>query len=273
MSGAPPLRTDRAVEAEHVVRDVLAARERLSPVPLLTRTYGPFSLDEAYRIQDTLTERLVRQLGPVAGYKVAFATPSAFMKYGLREPVCGRLFERQRVVDGGAVQTRDFFLFHVEVEVAFTIDRRIDARIADLAALRPFVRSVHPALDVADTIFDPAHGEQTIADFVAGGAGAHRYVVGPPVDPDMVDLGTLVLRLIVDGQNQAEGPTTEALGSPWQAMLWMVNHLVERGLSLEPGQVVLTGKVAPPYKAAGDAARGEYVGDCGPLGRVGMTVH
>jgi hypothetical protein len=36
--------------------------------------------------------------------------------------------------------------------------------------------------------------------------------------------------------------------------------------------VVLTGTAAPAYKVKGEDIKGYYVGDCGPLGKVTMTI-
>ena len=36
--------------------------------------------------------------------------------------------------------------------------------------------------------------------------------------------------------------------------------------------VVLTGTAAPAYKVKGEDIKGHYVGDCGPLGKVTMTI-
>jgi hypothetical protein len=36
--------------------------------------------------------------------------------------------------------------------------------------------------------------------------------------------------------------------------------------------VVLTGTAAPAYRVRGDDIRGSYVGDCGALGKVTLTI-
>jgi hypothetical protein len=36
--------------------------------------------------------------------------------------------------------------------------------------------------------------------------------------------------------------------------------------------VVFSGTAAKAYRATGDAIKGRYVGDCGPLGKVTMTI-
>ena len=44
-----------------------------------------------------------------------------------------------------------------------------------------------------------------------------------------------------DGSVVNEGKGTDVLGSPWKALLWLVNNLVERHGRVEAGQYLMTG--------------------------------
>ncbi|MCH5377528.1 MAG: hypothetical protein JJ992_26520, partial [Planctomycetes bacterium] len=92
------------------------------------------------------------------------------------------------------------------------------------------------------------------------------------VDPNTVDVDAVRLKLMRNGQILADSPSTDVMGSPWNSLLWCVNHVVKLGGTLEPGMVIVTGTAAPAYKARGDQIKGDYLGDCGPLGTVTMTV-
>jgi 2-keto-4-pentenoate hydratase len=261
----------RATRIGEMAEAILQARIRQKPIPPLTQTHSEFSLEAAYQVQDTLTTALIRKLGPVSGYKVAFASADAFQKFDINEPVCGRLFNRQLVANGGSIPANGIMLFHIETEVAFVIERCVDRLIEDRVQLRPYIRSVHAGFDIADCCYDLSAGEQTIPDFVANGGGAAYYVLGPAIAPDAVDIDNLTLKMLVDGRNVYEGSTTVAMGSPWNVMLWLARHQLRRSFPLQAGDVVLTSKVASPYKAPGGAAA-EYFGDCGPLGSVSCTI-
>jgi 2-keto-4-pentenoate hydratase len=63
------------------------------------------------------------------------------------------------------------------------------------------------------------------------------------------------------------------MGSPWNSLLWLVNHVIGHGGVMEPGYVVLTGTAAPAYKAKGEDIKGHYEGDCGALGSVSLTIY
>jgi 2-keto-4-pentenoate hydratase len=92
------------------------------------------------------------------------------------------------------------------------------------------------------------------------------------VEPSQIDVESLRLKLTRNGETLADSPATDVMGSPWNSLLWCVNHIVKLGGTLEPGSVVVTGTAAPAYKVKGDPIKGQYVGDCGPLGTVTMTL-
>ncbi len=86
-------------------------------------------------------------------------------------------------------------------------------------------------------------------------------------------MDAVTLKLTRNGQTVAESAATNVMGSPWNSLLWCANHVVKLGGALEPGMVISTGTASPAYKVKGDAIKGEYLGDCGPLGNVTITLY
>lgn len=259
-------------KAQDMIAEMLAGRRKNAPIPPLTHTHGSFSLDEAYTIQRLLARRLRWRLGPVAGYKVAYASKAAQEQFGIQAPASGPLFQIQRVPAGSILRSEEFTELLIETEVAFTIGRRVREPIKDVDSLKPYVRWVHAAFDIGNDRYDSAPARPVVADQVANGVGAHRFVLGPAMDPDEVDVDAAILKLAVNGKSVAESAATNVMGSPWNSLLWLANQVVERGDVLEPGHVVLTGTAAPAYKAKGADLAGSYLGDCGLLGKVSCTI-
>jgi 2-oxo-3-hexenedioate decarboxylase len=138
--------------------------------------------------------------------------------------------------------------------------------------MKDYVQWAHAAFDAGDYRFT-ADAVPTAQDQIASGIGGHVFVLGPAVDPGKVDVNAVKLKLTRNGQTLADSPSTDVMGSPWNSLLWCVNHIVKLGGTLEPGEVIITGTAAPAYRTKGDEIKGEYVGDCGPLGTVTMTLH
>jgi len=264
----------RAGESQQdtMLKQMLAARERQIQITPLSHTFGAFSMETAYYIQTVLAREVAKTEGPVTGYKVAYASKAAQKQFGMEEPARGPLYLSQRLPNGSTLSHSIFNEIMLETEVAFTIGKRIDKPIKDVAELRSYVRWVHPAFDAGNFPFTVDQAKPTPSDMVAIGTGAHVFVIGPAMNPDKLNLSQIDLALARNGETISKSSAGDVLGNPWNSLLWCVNHLHKFGLTLEPGMVVLTGTAAPAYRVKGEAIKGHYVGDCGPLGKVTLTI-
>jgi 2-keto-4-pentenoate hydratase len=254
-----------------MVETLVEAREEEERMPLLTETYGDFSIEEAYAVQHAMTDELVAEGATVTGYKVGYASRASQKAWNISEPAYGPLMEEMQVVQGGEIDLDDFHAFHIEVEVAVMIDRRIDKPLTSVEELRPFVRSVHPAFDIPDNRFEQG-AERTVVDIIADGVGAHRYVLGPGVAPQDVDVNDITGIVRHNGKVVYRGKSSNVMGGPYQVVLWLANTLIRQGKALEAGQVVITGALDKAYSGPEEKVVGRYVGDCGKLGKVTVKV-
>jgi 2-keto-4-pentenoate hydratase len=116
----------RKTDTSKMVREMLAARHSQTQIPYPTKTYGSFGMERAYRIQADLASELSKELGPVVGYKVAYASKAAQKQFGVTEPARGPFFSLQRVPNDSKLPAGHFMEIALETEVAFTIGKRID---------------------------------------------------------------------------------------------------------------------------------------------------
>ena len=255
-----------------MLRQMLTAREKQIQMTPLTHTFGDFSMEAAYYIQNSLAKEVAKTAGPVTGYKVAYASKAAQKQFGMKEPARGPFYMSQRLPNGSTLSCETFNEIMLETEVAFTIGKRIDKPIKDVAELRSYVQWVHPAFDAGNFPYTVEQAKPTPSDMIAIGTGAHVFVIGPAMNPDKLDLSKIDLSLARNNETIRKSPARDVLGNPWNSLLWCVNHLHKFSLALEPGMVVLTGTAAPAYKVKGEDIKGHYVGDCGPLGKVALTI-
>ncbi len=255
-----------------ISRHVLTARATGAQVAPPSIALGPGSLSIAYLAQDYLTGDMVAGGDRVAGYKVAFTSAASQNAFGAPGPAYGRIFAGQRRDSGSAMSVMEFHKVAVELEVAMVIGRRVDRPIKSVEELKPYIRAICPALELPNQHFSPDVGRATFEDLVADNLGCHRFVLGPAVAPDKVDFGTVAAALTRDGQPVSAGRASDVLGSPWASLLWLVKGLAASGISLQPGDVVLTGALAAPYSPPLSRAAGTYVGDFGTLGKVTCAI-
>jgi len=259
-------------EQSTMLGKMLTAREKQIQIMPLTHTFGDFSMEAAYYIQNSLAQEVAKTEGPVTGYKVAYASKAAQKQFGMKEPARGPFYMSQRLPDGSTLPSEAFKEIMLETEVAFTIGKKIDKPIKNVATLKSYVKWVHPAFDAGNFPYAVEQAKPTPSDMIAIGTGAHVFVIGPAMNPNTLDLSRIDLSLARNNKTIRKSPARDVLGNPWNSLLWCVNHLHKYGLALEPGMVVLTGTAAPAYKVKGEDIKGRYVGDCGPLGKVTMTI-
>jgi len=271
-AGRPAYGRD-GLKVDEMVEEILAAHKNQTQIQYLTKTYGSFSIDQAYQIQAVLAKGLSKKLGDVSGYKVAYASKAAQKQFGVDEPASGPLFRLQRVPSGSDLPANAFVELAMETEIAFTIGKRIDKNIKNVDELKKYVKWVHTAFDIGDYRFVSGKEKPTPQDMIASGAGAHFHVLGPAVAPDKVNVDAVTLKLLRNGKTLAESPATNVMGSPWNSLLWLANKLAKSGGALEPGDVVVSGTAAPAYKVKGNKIKGNYEGDCGALGKVTLTIN
>ncbi len=255
-----------------ISRHVLTARATGAQVAPPSIAMGPESLSIAYLAQDYLTRDMVAGGDRVAGYKVAFTSAGARKAFGAPGPAYGRIFAGQHRDSGSAMSVREFHKVSVEMEIAMVIGRRIDRPIKTIEQLKPYVRTVCPALELPNQHFSPDAGRARFEDLVADNLGCHRFVLGPAVAPNKVELARVVATLNRDGKPVSSGRAGDVMGSPWASLLWLVNGLAATDIKLQPGDVVLTGALAGPYSPPLATAAGTYVGDFGPLGSVSCRI-
>jgi 2-keto-4-pentenoate hydratase len=259
---------DREFPANAIARSMLEGE----PVSWPSQLLGPFSIKQAYEFQDRLDSVLAPALGPVAGYKVGYASKAAQAQFGMKEPARASLYLSGRAADGSVLAVSDFKESMFETEVAFTMGESISAPVASIEELKTKVRWIHPALDLSDFRYDKSRPGGTAADMIATGIGAHMFVLGPGLRPDRVDVDALELTLYRNGDFLDSAPASAVMGSPWNSLLWCVNDIVSRGGKVPAGATILTGTAFPAYRASGKGLAGEYVGDCGALGTVTVVI-
>ncbi|WP_370304234.1 2-keto-4-pentenoate hydratase [Pseudooceanicola sp.] len=211
-------------------------------------TTPPRDLSAAYQLQDAVAEQLVTDpsFGPVAGWKIAVNSAALLARFGMSEPVSGRIFEGQRHDVPAELTASDYRQFAIEPEIAAIIGTTLALQDAprDADTVKRAIARFVPAmelLDMRDADMPNMHLPDAVAQNISN-VGA--VIGGPGVAPDQLDLAGLRMTLSLDGEIQHDA-TGAAPQHPVEAVTWLVNHLSQRGLTLAAGQVVLCGTHSP----------------------------
>lgn len=245
------------ISVELAVERLLEARSSHRPATPLSETDPSLTLQQAYAIQDALRAEVERKGEQVSGWKVGLTTQAAREAMGLDQPVCGFLLRAGLYASNAEVPLNRFANLGVEVEMAFRMRTKLvgPGVTADSALLA--VEGAMAALELPDFLFGD---RPRVVDLVAGDSYASAIVLGSPLTP-LRGLDLSLEGIVYEHNGQIVGTNTaaEVMGNPLNALAWLANHLETRGLSLRPGDVVMTGSISKVLRPkAGDTIRARF---------------
>lgn len=246
---------------------IMKAQERRQPIPALAgSTYG-VSERQAYAVQKEVIERRVQEGDPIVGHKAGMTTEAARVRYDLFEPVAGSLLKSQVKNTATFVSLRQLKGAVVEMEIGFELKLSIRSAPQDVAELKGYVRQIVPVVEIPNLYFDPAD-RVTGADIIASNVAAAVVIKGRPKPVGTTDLKDLQVSLSRNNEEVSLGSGADAMGDPWEALLWLVRQRLREGFEVNRDDLLITG-------ALGDVVPGEagrYVADFGRLGRVTFSM-
>lgn len=260
-----PSMPSAAIEA--AARLLVDTRRANALLAALPADLTPPTIADAYAVQDRV--RVLWGERVVAWKAGATALPVQ-QKFGLGEPFAGPAFAPDTVSSPARLPAARFAHLALESEFAFRFGSTVPPRatpytreevLAAVDALVPAIEIVNPRFETLPF----GRGTTAIADCAVNGG----LVTGEPVgDFRDLDLAAHAVRLEVDGEVKAEGTGALVLGDPVTSLLWTINHLSARGITLAPGELISTGTTTGiVYVAPGATA----VADFGTLGAVEVT--
>ncbi|MGY4916237.1 2-keto-4-pentenoate hydratase [Streptomyces sp. 900116325] len=196
----------------------------------------------------------------VRGHKIGLVSAAMQRQMGVHEPDYGHLTasmfhpEHQPIPTGAFIQPR------IEPEIAFVLDAPLRGPGLTVDDVSKAVRYLLPALEIVDSRIQD--WKISIVDTIADNASSGALILGStPIDPADVDLRSANCALLRNGTVTETGTGAAVLGTPLNSLAWLANAIGALGVSLEPGQVVLSGSFTRAITIApGDSITAEFPG-------------
>jgi 2-keto-4-pentenoate hydratase len=181
---------------------------------------------------------------PVAGWKIGATSQAAQRLLGVDGPAAAPMFADRCLESPAAVAVFPGHNASVECEFAFRFARALPPRERAYGRdeVLDAVGWLVPAVEIVGCRFEGGFAGigavRLIADMVANIA----WTGGRPVaEWRGLDIKAHGIKLSRNGEAAAEGVGANALGDPLTVLEWTANHLSQRGLGLNAGDVVSTG--------------------------------
>lgn len=227
----------------------------------LSVTFPKIDIDDAYAIQQEVTKQKLKSGRKVIGHKIGLTSKAMQQSLGINEPDYGHLFDDMLVADGAKLAFEDYCVPRIEVELAFVLEKPLKGPGVGLIDVLRATEYVVPSLEIIDArLINPRKIFDTVAD---NGAAAGIVIGGRVMEPDDFDLRWAGAILYKNSEIEETGLAAGVLGHPALGIAWLANKLGPRGVTLQPGHILLSGSFTRPVHAAkGDTIHADF----GPLG-------
>jgi 2-oxopent-4-enoate/cis-2-oxohex-4-enoate hydratase len=232
-----------------------ALRDHRAVAPLSERGLG-IDIDDAYRISQRLLERRLADGELVIGKKIGVTSRAVQDMLGVRQPDFGFLTDAMQVLDGECVQIAGRLIQpRAEAEIALILRRGLKGPGVTPADVLDATDSIAACFEIVDSRIEK--WRIGIVDTIADNASCGLFVLGAArADPRPLDLAKLEVRVFKNGQPLSTGLGSAVQGSPLASVAWLANTLGPYGVSLDAGEVILSGSLVPLEPArAGDTFR------------------
>ena len=244
-----PAADQRATHYGAALYDALRSRH---PVRPLIQQDASLTIDDAYAISLDFLSRRLRDGEKVVGKKIGVTSKAVQDMLGVHQPDFGFLTDAMFVDGDIDVDAKGLIAPRAEAEIAFVLKSSLNGPGVTAADVLAATESIAPCFEIVDSRIED--WKISIVDTVADNASCGVYVIGAErLDPAGLDLPNLHVAVTKNGAPLSEGYGHAVQGDPAQAVAWLANTLGAYGVTLDAGDVILSGSLVP----LADAVKGD----------------
>ena len=224
------------------------------PVEPITNRHPGVSLADAYAIQQRVIARRIAAGEKIVGKKIGVTSKAVMDMLGVGQPDFGMLTDAMLFVDGSTIDASMLIQPKAEAEIAFRLKRDLKGPGVTASDVLGATESVFACFEIVDSRI--RDWKIRIEDTVADNASCGVFVVSEvPIDPSRVDLLACPMTMEKNGVVVAIGTGVATMGSPLNAVAWLANELGRLGVTLNAGEVILSGALG----AMAPVAKGDWL--------------
>jgi 2-oxo-hept-3-ene-1,7-dioate hydratase len=248
-----------------VVRSLLESHRTKKQGERPSQMFPGIKIEDSYAISSAVAQERVKAGARIIGHKIGLTSKAMQASSKIDEPDYGYLFDDLLLNDGAKVKFENFCVPRVEPELTFILKEPLKGPGIGLIDVLRATEYVVPSIEIIDArVTEPRKIFDTVAD---NGAAAGIVLGGRPVRPEDVDLRWVGAIFYRNSEIEETGLAAGVLGHPAMAIAWLANKLAPFDITLQPGDLMLSGSFTRPVWAAkGDTLHADF----GPLGSVSV---
>jgi len=247
------------------VRSLLESHRTKKQGERPSQMFPDIKIEDSYAISSAVAQERVKAGARIIGHKIGLTSKAMQASSKIDEPDYGYLFDDLLLNDGAKVKFENFCVPRVEPELTFILKEPLKGPGIGLIDVLRATEYVVPSIEIIDArVTEPRKIFDTVAD---NGAAAGIVLGGRPVRPEDVDLRWAGAIFYRNSEIEETGLAAGVLGHPAMAIAWLANKLAPFDITLQPGDLMLSGSFTRPVWAAkGDTLHADF----GPLGSVSV---
>ena len=219
------------------------------PIRPLIEQDASLTIDDAYAISLGFLERRKADGEHIVGKKIGVTSKAVQDMLGVHQPDFGFLTDWMHVKGDIDVDAKALIAPRAEAEIAFILKERLNGPGVTPEDVIAATEAIAPCFEIVDSRI--RDWKISIVDTVADNASCGVFVLGEArADPRAHDLPNLHVTVTKNGAPLSEGYGHAVQGDPAMAVAWLANTLGAYGVTLEAGDVILSGSVVPLEPAA-----------------------
>ena len=220
-----------------------ALRDRRTVPPLIEQDLT-LTIDDAYAISLDFLARRRKDGERVVGKKIGVTSKAVQDMLGVHQPDFGFLTDWMHVTGDIDVAAKALIAPRAEAEIAFILKNGLTGPGVTAEQVIAATEFITPCFEIVDSrIKDWKIG---IVDTVADNASCGVFVLGEArADPRAHNLPSLRVTVTKNGAPLSEGYGSAVQGDPAQAVAWLANTLGAYGVTLDAGDIILSGSLVP----------------------------
>lgn len=202
------------------------------------------TIDDAYAISLEVLSRRTAEGEKVIGKKIGVTSKVVQDMLGVDQPDFGFMTDQMFVEGDIDIAAHKLIAPRAEAEIAFVLKAPLKGPGVTEAEVLAATDRVIACFEIVDSrIKDWKIG---IVDTVADNASCGVFVLGDEnTNPASLDLPNLKVVVKKNGEFLSEGYGSAVQGSPLTAVAWLANTLGRHGVTLDAGDVILSGSLVP----------------------------
>ncbi len=219
----------------------MVARTTIAP---LTTTHPEITIEDAYQISLRMLENRVAAGEQVIGKKIGVTSKAVMNMLNVHQPDFGFMTNAMRYDDEMPISST-LIQPRAEGELAFVLKKDLCGPGITNADVLAATEAVLPCFEVVDSRIE--NWQIKIQDTVSDNASCGLFTVNEAaaIDPRKLDLATVGMVVEKNGKVISTGAGAAALGSPVNCVAWLANTLGRFGITLNAGDIILSGSLVP----------------------------